>query len=785
MVTYPSTHGAYEDTISDLCEMVHDAGGQVYVDGANLNALLGYANPGEFGGDVSHLNLHKTFCIPHGGGGPGVGPVGVREHLAPYLPTHGMHPEADKRSGIGPISAAPYGSAGILPISWAYVRMMGAEGLTQATAVAVLAANYVAERLQDHFPVLYRGHNDRVAHECILDLRGLTKASGVTVDDVAKRLIDYGFHAPTMSFPVAGTLMVEPTESEDLAELDRFCEAMIAIRGEIDKVEAGGVDRRGLAAARCTAHRRVSAGRRRRSAPTRPRSRCSRPGPDPDKYWPPVGRIDQAYGDRNLVCACPPPEAFAVRRNRLVRTSRRSSTATRPSGGCPRSSPGCSTAPSWRGRARPGAETTTDTQFRIGSITKTMTAVLVMQCRDDGLLDLDDPIKRFVPETGYASATVRSLLAHVSGMQSEPVGPWWERSPGVPVEDLLAANDGSRAVFGPGEHYHYSNLGYALLGEAVARLRGQSVVLAGAGAGARSARDDAHVVPPGGAVRHRAQRAPPRGHPDRGAAARHRLDGAGRSAVEHARGRSPASRRSWPGATRTSWPTGRSPRCGSRCRRPSTTGSASACCRTPTACSPATPARCRGSRPLLFADPLNQVGVVALTNATTGFSGPELALALLGDHTPGRDRSRGCPPRRCRRGRASCSATGTGATPPTRSAGTTSGSSGATSPAARSPSSSASARAGSSASRATTTARPCTSYAVTTGRSTTSSARRFVYTREPYPRRPLSVRDPAQSAWETELMLKSGTRSAGVAVREKSSSPHSREKLGTVCEACV
>ncbi len=265
MVTYPSTHGAYEDTIVDLCEMVHDAGGQVYVDGANLNALLGYANPGEFGGDVSHLNLHKTFCIPHGGGGPGVGPIGVREHLAAYLPTHAMHPEADKRSGIGPISAAPYGSAGILPISWAYVRMMGAEGLTHATAVAVLSANYVAERLQDHFPVLYRGHNGRVAHECILDLRGMTKESGVSVDDVAKRLIDYGFHAPTMSFPVAGTLMVEPTESEDLGELDRFCEAMIAIRGEIRQVEKGEWSRRGLTAARCSAHGRIGVGRRRQA----------------------------------------------------------------------------------------------------------------------------------------------------------------------------------------------------------------------------------------------------------------------------------------------------------------------------------------------------------------------------------------------------------------------------------------------------------------------------------------------------------------------------------------
>jgi glycine dehydrogenase len=310
MVTYPSTHGAYEDTIVDLCQVVHDAGGQVYVDGANLNALLGYANPGEFGGDVSHLNLHKTFCIPHGGGGPGVGPVGVRAHLAPYLPSHPMHPETEKRTGIGPISAAPYGSAGILPISWAYVRMMGAEGLTHATAVAVLAANYVAERLQDDFPVLYRGHNDRVAHECILDVRGLTKSSGVSVDDVAKRLIDYGFHAPTMSFPVAGTLMVEPTESEDLGELDRFCDAMIAIRDEIRRVEAGEwtPEASPLRGAPHTAAS-VLVGDQERAYSAE--LAVFPAGPDPDKYWPPVGRIDQAYGDRNLVCACPPPEAFA------------------------------------------------------------------------------------------------------------------------------------------------------------------------------------------------------------------------------------------------------------------------------------------------------------------------------------------------------------------------------------------------------------------------------------------------------------------------------------------
>ncbi len=308
MVTYPSTHGVYEDTIKDLCAIVHEHGGQVYVDGANLNALLGYARPGEFGGDVSHLNLHKTFCIPHGGGGPGVGPVGVRAHLAPYLPSHPMHPEPAKREGIGPISAAPYGSAGILPISWAYVRMMGADGLTRATASAVLAANYVAKRLGEHFPVLYQGQDGLVAHECILDVRGITKATGVTVDDVAKRLIDYGFHAPTMSFPVAGTLMVEPTESEDLGELDRFCEAMIAIKGEIDRVASG----------EWTAEDSPL-----RNAPHTSRAvvdKWERPydrevgvfptGIDPDKYWPPVARVDQAYGDRNLVCSCPPPEAF-------------------------------------------------------------------------------------------------------------------------------------------------------------------------------------------------------------------------------------------------------------------------------------------------------------------------------------------------------------------------------------------------------------------------------------------------------------------------------------------
>jgi glycine dehydrogenase len=309
MVTYPSTHGAYEDTITDLCKIVHDHGGQVYVDGANLNALLGYAKPGEFGGDVSHLNLHKTFCIPHGGGGPGVGPVAVRAHLAPYLPNHPLQPAAGPETGVGPVSAAPWGSAGILPISWTYVRLMGGEGLKRATQIAVLSANYIAKRLEPHFPVLYTGPGGLVAHECIIDLRPLTKETGVTVDDIAKRLIDYGFHAPTMSFPVAGTLMIEPTESEDLAELDRFCEAMIAIRGEIDRVAAGQwpADDNPLRGAPHTAA--VLAGEW-----THPYGREEAVFPAgvsaADKYWPPVRRIDGAYGDRNLVCSCPPVDAY-------------------------------------------------------------------------------------------------------------------------------------------------------------------------------------------------------------------------------------------------------------------------------------------------------------------------------------------------------------------------------------------------------------------------------------------------------------------------------------------
>ncbi|MFC0007634.1 aminomethyl-transferring glycine dehydrogenase [Micromonospora siamensis] len=307
MVTYPSTHGVYETGIAQLCAKVHDAGGQVYVDGANLNALVGFAKPGKFGADVSHLNLHKTFCIPHGGGGPGVGPVAVRAHLAPFLPGDPLGAHADARPAI---SAAKYGSAGILPIPWAYLRMMGAPGLTRATGVAVLAANYVAARLRNHFPVLYAGNKGLVAHECILDLRPLTKATGVSVDDVAKRLIDYGFHAPTMSFPVAGTLMVEPTESEDLAELDRFCEAMIAIRAEIDKVGSGAwlAGDNPLANAPHTAAMLTGD----EWSHGYPRSVAGYPaGVDRmAKYWPPVRRIDGAYGDRNLVCSCPAPEAF-------------------------------------------------------------------------------------------------------------------------------------------------------------------------------------------------------------------------------------------------------------------------------------------------------------------------------------------------------------------------------------------------------------------------------------------------------------------------------------------
>ena len=309
MVTYPSTHGVYEAGIRDMCALVHEYGGQVYIDGANLNALLGLAEPGHFGGDVSHLNLHKTFCIPHGGGGPGVGPVAVAEHLVPFLPSHPMHPRPEQREGIGPVSAAPFGSAGILPISWAYIRLLSGPGLAHATKSAVLAANYVATRLAASFPILYTGKNGLVAHECIVDLRALTKSTGVSVDDVAKRLIDYGFHAPTVSFPVAGTLMVEPTESENLAELDRFCDAMIAIRAEIDDVAAGRwtVEDSPLRGAPHTAAALVSKWER----PYDREAAVFPMGATATKYWPPVARINQAFGDRHLVCTCPPPEAFA------------------------------------------------------------------------------------------------------------------------------------------------------------------------------------------------------------------------------------------------------------------------------------------------------------------------------------------------------------------------------------------------------------------------------------------------------------------------------------------
>jgi len=308
MITYPSTHGVYEEGITEACRLVHEHGGQVYIDGANLNALLGVAKPGQFGGDVSHLNLHKTFCIPHGGGGPGVGPVAVAAHLRPYLPTHPLHPDPTRREPVGTISAAPFGSAGILPISWAYIRLMGGEGLLAATQYAVLGANYLAHRLGEHYPILYTGAGDLVAHECIVDLRQLTAATGVTAEDVAKRLIDHGFHAPTMSFPVAGTLMIEPTESEDLGELDRFIAAMVAIRAEIQQVADGviSVADSPLRHAPHTAAAVIGAWDR-----AYPRESAAYPGgPVIDKYWPPVARIQQAHGDRNLVCSCPAPTAF-------------------------------------------------------------------------------------------------------------------------------------------------------------------------------------------------------------------------------------------------------------------------------------------------------------------------------------------------------------------------------------------------------------------------------------------------------------------------------------------
>jgi glycine dehydrogenase len=320
MVTYPSTHGVFESAITQICEIVHNAGGQVYVDGANLNALVGLSQPGKFGADVSHLNLHKTFCIPHGGGGPGVGPVISKAHLAPFLPNHPLDESAGPKSGPGPVSGAPFGSANILPISWAYIRMMGAEGLTRATSIAILSANYMATKLDPYFPVLYTGEKGRVAHECILDLREITKISGVTVDDVAKRLMDYGFHAPTMSFPVPGTLMIEPTESEDLAEIDRFIAAMIAIHGEIQEILDGtiAVEDSALRHAPHTVESVISTNWDRmysREAGALPEKRDGLIAGEiiglKGKYWPSVGRIDGAYGDRNLVCSCIPISEYS------------------------------------------------------------------------------------------------------------------------------------------------------------------------------------------------------------------------------------------------------------------------------------------------------------------------------------------------------------------------------------------------------------------------------------------------------------------------------------------
>ena len=314
MITYPSTHGVFEEDIVDICNVVHEHGGQVYMDGANLNAMVGLCRPARIGADVSHINLHKTFCIPHGGGGPGMGPIGVRSHLAPFLPDHpvvgGVTPAADPSGTVGTVSAAPWGSAGILPISWAYIAMMGPRGLRRATELAILSANYVAARLGGAFPVLYSGENGFVAHECIIDLRSVKASCGVTVEDVAKRLVDFGFHAPTMSFPVPDTLMIEPTESESKAELDRFCEAMLAIREEIAEIEAGSVayEDSALANAPHTADLLVAPDWERPYS--KERAFYPLPGTREDKYWPPVARIDNVYGDRYLACACPPPESY-------------------------------------------------------------------------------------------------------------------------------------------------------------------------------------------------------------------------------------------------------------------------------------------------------------------------------------------------------------------------------------------------------------------------------------------------------------------------------------------
>ena len=311
MVTYPSTHGVFEGSIKEICRIVHEHGGQVYMDGANMNAQVGLCRPGDIGADVCHLNLHKTFCIPHGGGGPGMGPIGVAKHLAPFLPGHPVvdlaHPQA-----CGTVSAAPWGSAAILPISWAYIALMGYDGLTEATKIAILNANYIARRLKGHYEVLYAAPNGMVAHECIIDTRPFKASAGVDVEDIAKRIIDYGFHPPTVSFPVAGTLMIEPTESESKEELDRFCDAMIAIREEIREIEEGRADREInlLTMAPHTLEQVISDGWDR----PYPRERAAYPSRAvrEHKVWPTVGRIDAAFGDRNLVCVCPPMEAYGA-----------------------------------------------------------------------------------------------------------------------------------------------------------------------------------------------------------------------------------------------------------------------------------------------------------------------------------------------------------------------------------------------------------------------------------------------------------------------------------------
>ncbi|MGE3875564.1 MAG: aminotransferase class V-fold PLP-dependent enzyme, partial [Parvibaculaceae bacterium] len=313
MITYPSTHGVFEESIKDICAIIHAHGGQVYLDGANLNAQVGLVRPAELGADVCHMNLHKTFCIPHGGGGPGMGPIGVKAHLAPYLPghavVHGVNPAAGRDQSQGQVSAAPWGSASILPISWTYIAMMGGEGLKLATIMAILNANYIARRLAPHFPIVYSGPGGFIAHECIIDLRWLKERTGLAVEDVAKRLVDYGFHAPTMSFPVVDTLMIEPTESEGRRELDRFCDAMIEIRREIAEVEDGKADRLDNVLKNSPHTHQLLLGDW-----TRPYSKEKAFFPlkyiNGDKYWPPVGRVDNVFGDRNLVCTCPPMEAY-------------------------------------------------------------------------------------------------------------------------------------------------------------------------------------------------------------------------------------------------------------------------------------------------------------------------------------------------------------------------------------------------------------------------------------------------------------------------------------------